>query len=91
MAHKKAAGTTKNGRDSNPKYLGIKITDGAFVNLGDIIVRQRGTKILAGQNVGLGRDHTLFALKSGIVRFSNKRKTHFDNTSVIKKIASVVV
>ena len=90
MAHKKAAGTTKNGRDSNPKYLGIKITDGAFANVGDIISRQRGTKVLPGTNVGIGKDHTLFALKSGIVKFANKRKVHFDNTTIIKKVASIV-
>ncbi len=90
MAHKKAAGTTKNGRDSGPKYLGIKLADGSFASLGSIIVRQRGTKIMPGQNVGVGRDHTLFALKNGLIKMQNKRKTHFDGTIVIKKIVSVV-
>jgi large subunit ribosomal protein L27 len=89
MAHKKAAGVTKNGRDSNPKYLGVKLQDGSFAKLGSIIVRQRGTKILPGQNVGLGKDHTLFALKEGIVKVSQKRKVHFDGTTVVKKVVSV--
>jgi large subunit ribosomal protein L27 len=89
MAHKKAAGVTKNGRDSNAKYLGVKLQDGSFAKLGSIIVRQRGTKILPGQNVGLGKDHTLFALKEGIVKVSQKRKVHFDGTTVVKKVVSV--
>ncbi len=90
MAHKKAGGVTKNGRDSNAKYLGVKLQDGSFAKLGSIIVRQRGTKILPGNNVGLGRDHTLFALKEGVIKIANKRKVHFDGTIMIKKIASVV-
>ncbi len=90
MAHKKAGGTTKNGRDSNPKYLGIKLSDGSSARIGSIIVRQRGTKVMPGTNVGLGRDHTLFALKDGTVKIANKRKVHFDGTTVIKKVASVV-
>jgi len=69
MAHKKAGGSTRNGRDSNPKYLGIKAYGGEFVSAGSIIVRQRGTKFHAGVNVGLGRDHTIFALVDGIVGF----------------------
>lgn len=89
MAHKKAAGVTKNGRDSNPKYLGVKLQDGSFAKLGAIIVRQRGTKILPGNNVGLGKDHTIFALKDGIVKMSQKRKVHFDGTTVVKKVVSV--
>ena len=59
MAHKKAGGSSKNGRDSNPKYLGVKVGDGQFVQGGFILVRQRGTRMLAGENVGIGRDHTL--------------------------------
>jgi large subunit ribosomal protein L27 len=90
MAHKKAAGTTKNGRDSNAKYLGVKIYDGGVAKLGSIIVRQRGTKILPGNNVGLGSDHTLFALKDGVVKMGTKRKVHFDGSIVTKKIAHVV-
>lgn len=89
MAHKKAAGTTKNGRDSNAKYLGIKIADGGFAAVGSIIVRQRGTRILAGQNVKVGRDRTLFATKEGKVKITNQRKVHFDGTVVTKKVASV--
>ncbi len=69
MAHKKAGGSTRNGRDSNPKYLGVKRYGGQLVNAGEIIVRQRGTPFHAGENVGCGRDHTLYARASGIVRF----------------------
>jgi len=90
MAHKKAAGTTKNGRDSNPKYLGVKLSDGSVCFTGSILVRQRGSKILPGSNVAMGKDHTLFALKNGKVKISSKRKVHFDGTTVIKKVASVV-
>ncbi len=90
MAHKKSAGTTKNGRDSNPKYLGIKVTPGAFAQAGAILVRQRGTDILPGKNVGLGKDHTLFALADGEVSLGYKRKPHFDNTVIKKKILHVL-
>ena len=72
MAHKKAGGSTRNGRDSNPKYLGVKRFGGESVLAGNIIVRQRGTKFHAGENVGVGRDHTLFALADGKVKFENK-------------------
>ena len=74
MAHKKAGGSSKNGRDSNPKYLGVKRYGGQFVEAGNIIVRQRGTKFHRGENVGMGKDHTLFALVDGIVRFVMKGK-----------------
>ncbi|MFO1505466.1 MAG: 50S ribosomal protein L27 [Lysobacterales bacterium] len=70
MAHKKAGGSTRNGRDSNPKYLGVKIYGGESVSAGNIIVRQRGTQFHPGAGVGLGRDHTLFALIDGKVAFS---------------------
>ena len=73
MAQKKAAGTTKNGRDSNPQYLGVKVNHGQSITTGQIIVRQRGTTVLAGRNVGMGKDHTLFALIDGIVEFKKKR------------------
>ena len=89
MAHKKSAGTTKNGRDSNPKYLGVKLTDGDKTQAGSVIIRQRGTDILPGKNVSMGKDHTLFALTSGVVKFSTKRKTHFDNKTIVKKVVSV--
>ena len=72
MAHKKAGGSTRNGRDSNPKYLGIKRYGGQIVNAGEIIVRQRGTKFHPGMHVGLGKDHTLYALKPGRVVFAVK-------------------
>jgi large subunit ribosomal protein L27 len=75
MAHKKGVGSTRNGRDSESKRLGAKRADGQFVLAGNILVRQRGTKIHAGTNVGRGSDDTLFALKSGQVRFERKGKT----------------
>ncbi|WP_256645316.1 50S ribosomal protein L27 [Thermomonas paludicola] len=79
MAHKKAGGSTRNGRDSNPKYLGVKIYGGQAIEAGNIIVRQRGTQFHPGTGVGLGRDHTLFALIDGKVEFTtkgpNKRRT----------------
>ncbi len=90
MAHKKSAGTTKNGRDSNPKYLGIKITEGDLAEAGSIIIRQRGTDVLAGKNVSMGKDHTLFALTSGTVKFGTRRKMSFDNRIQVKKVVSVV-
>jgi large subunit ribosomal protein L27 len=69
MAHKKGVGSSRNGRDSKPKMLGVKRFDGELVKSGNIIVRQRGTQFKAGENVGLGRDHTLFATVEGIVKF----------------------
>ena len=69
MAHKKAGGSTRNGRDSNPKFLGVKRFGGESVVAGNIIVRQRGTRFHAGENVGCGKDHTLFAKVDGTVRF----------------------
>jgi len=75
MAHKKAQGSSRNGRDSNPKFLGVKRYGGENVLAGNIIVRQRGTKFHPGDNVGIGRDHTLYALVDGEVRF-HKRGRH---------------
>ena len=79
MAHKKGVGSSRNGRDSNPKYLGVKMFGGQAIDAGNIIVRQRGTEFHRGANVGIGRDHTLFALKDGTVNFAvkgpNKRRT----------------
>jgi large subunit ribosomal protein L27 len=72
MAHKKAGGSTRNGRDSNPKYLGVKRYGGESVLAGNIIVRQRGTRFHPGDNVGVGRDHTLFALADGKVKFETR-------------------
>ncbi len=73
MAHKKGQGSTRNGRDSNPQYLGVKAFAGQRVSTGSIIVRQRGTPFKPGLNVGRGRDDTLFALADGIVEFSGRR------------------
>lgn len=89
MATKKAAGTAKNLRDSQPKFLGVKLTHGDIAKVGDIIVRQRGTVVMAGANVGVGRDHTLFAMKAGTVKFGDKRKSNFDGTKSVRKIVSV--
>jgi ribosomal protein L27 len=75
MAHKKGAGSTKNGRDSNAKRLGIKAIGNQFVTTGQIIVRQRGYSVHAGPNVGIGKDYTLYALKDGIVCFSNRQNS----------------
>jgi large subunit ribosomal protein L27 len=71
MAHKKGMGSSRNGRDSKPKMLGVKRYDGQLVTAGSIIVRQRGTKIKPGEHVGVGRDHTLFALIDGYVKFGH--------------------
>ena len=72
MAHKKGGGTSRNGRDSNSKRLGVKAFGGKFVTAGSIVIRQRGTKFHPGENVGIGKDHTIFALKKGIVLFKKK-------------------
>jgi large subunit ribosomal protein L27 len=74
MAHKKGVGSSKNGRTSNPQYLGVKKFGGEYVAAGNILVRQRGTRFLPGQNVGLGSDDTLFALVDGVVKFEYKDK-----------------
>ena len=76
MAHKKAGGSTKNGRDSNPKMLGVKKFGGQLVKSGQILVRQRGTQFHPGKNVGLGRDFTIFALIDGVVKFEYKDQKH---------------
>lgn len=89
MAHRKAGGSAKNLKDSNPKYLGTKLYAGQIAKAGSIIIRQRGTKIIPGLNVGVGKDHTLFALKSGTVSFSSKRKIKFDSTTTVKKVVNV--
>ena len=74
FAHKKGQGTSKNGRDSKSKRLGVKCADGQVVTAGSIIIRQRGTKVNAGKNVGVGKDYTLFALTDGKVKFENETK-----------------
>ena len=90
MAHRKAGGSAKNLTDSNPKYLGTKLYAGEIAKAGSIIIRQRGTKILPGNNVGMGKDHTLFALKPGTIKFGSKRKVNFNRTSSVKKVVHVI-
>ena len=91
MATKKAGGSAKNLTDSQPKYLGVKRGDGQLVKLGEIIVRQRGTKIEAGKNVKIAKDHTIFAMADGVVSFRNMRKVTFTGERVSKKAVDVVV
>jgi large subunit ribosomal protein L27 len=86
MAHKKAGGSSRNGRDSNPKFLGVKVFGGQAINAGGIIIRQRGSKVHPGSGVGIGRDDTLFALVSGKVQF---RSTKARNGKV-RKFVDVV-
>ncbi len=74
MAHKKGLGSSRNGRDSNPKMLGVKVFAGQTVNGGEIIVRQRGTRFRPGDGVGIGRDHSIFATRPGVVRFKTGRR-----------------
>ena len=90
MAHRKAGGSAKNLRDSQPKYLGVKRSDGQRVGAGEIIVRQRGTKIEAGKNVKVGKDHTLFAMQEGTVAFRSRNKTGFDGNTRTKKVVDVI-
>ena len=90
MAHKKAGGTAKNLNDSNAKYLGVKLYAGEKAQKGDIIIRQRGTQTLAGKNVGMGKDHTLFALENGLVQFRRVRRVKFDGHKVIKSAVDVI-
>lgn len=89
MAHRKAGGSAKNLRDSNPKYLGTKLYAGQKAKAGSVIVRQRGSKILPGKNVDMGKDHTLFALSEGTVSFREKRKIRFDGKKLRKKVVDV--
>ncbi len=86
MAHTKAGGTTKNSRDSAGRRLGVKATDGQFILAGSIIYRQRGTKIFPGNNVGIGRDHTLFALIDGIVKFEDRINRKFASVYPEKEV-----
>lgn len=90
MAHRKAGGSAKNLTDSQPKYLGTKIYDGEKAKAGFVLVRQRGTVIMPGKNVGMGKDHTLFALIPGTVKFREIRKTRYDGRIVRHKEVSVV-
>ncbi len=90
MATKKAGGKATSFRDSNAQYLGTKLYGGQKAIAGNIIVRQRGTKIIAGKNVGTGKDHTLFALKDGVVTFGTKRKVNFDGKTSRRTSVQVV-
>ncbi len=90
MSTTKSAGSTRLGRDSRSKRLGVKIYQGQKVQSGAIIIRQRGTKFIPGDNVGCGRDYTLFALQPGIVKFKTKRKKGFNGSQRIVKIVEVV-
>lgn len=90
MAHKKAGGSTQNGRDSHGQRLGVKRYAGEVVRAGNILVRQRGSKIRAGQNVGVGSDDTLFALADGVVKFTNRRIRRFTGAFKLAKFAHVV-
>ena len=90
MATKKAGGTAKNLRDSQPKYLGIKLSDGQKAQIGSILVRQRGTVIIAGKNVKMGADHTLYSAKEGLVKFTEKRKINYDGNTKKLKVANVL-
>ncbi|MDD4661710.1 MAG: 50S ribosomal protein L27 [Candidatus Pacebacteria bacterium] len=89
MSKTKASGTTKLGRDSQPQYLGVKLYDGEKAKTGNIIVRQRGTKFLMGDNVKLGKDHTIYAMKDGVVKFTTVRKKKFDGSQRVAKIVHV--
>ena len=89
MATKKSGGSSKNLRDSNPKYLGMKLHDGQIASVGNILVRQRGTRVIAGKNVKVGKDHTLYSVVSGKVTYKTVRKTRFDGRMLTKKMVSV--
>ena len=89
MTHTKAGGSTQNARDSQPKYLGVKLYAGESTRPGAIIIRQRGTNFIAGSGARMGKDHTIYAIRNGIVKFTQKRKTCFDGS--IKQINRVSV
>jgi large subunit ribosomal protein L27 len=90
MAHKKAGGSTSNGRDSQAKRLGVKVFGGQIVKAGGIIVRQRGTQFHPGTNVGMGKDHTIFALMNGKVQFVEKQLRKYDGRVYKDKLVNVV-
>lgn len=89
MAKTKATGATKLGRDPQPKYLGVKLFDGQKARAGMVIIRQRGTRFLAGKNVRRGSDDTLYAAQEGVVKFFTRRRKRFDGSSRIAKVVSV--
>lgn len=90
MAHTKAIGTTQLGRDSQPKYLGLKLHEGQVCKPGNIIVRQRGSKFHAGEGVRVGSDYTIYAVINGKVKFTTRRKTNYDGSRSVVKIVNVV-
>lgn len=90
MAHTKAVGTTKLGRDSRPKYLGVKLFGGQRVRVGGIIIRQRGAKFVAGEGVRQGKDYTIYAIRNGQIKFTTKRVKKYDGQQRLVKIVSVV-
>lgn len=90
MAHTKSGGSTKLGRDSQAQRLGVKLFDGQKAMVGNVLIRQRGSKFLAGKNVKIGKDDTLFALKSGVVKFSTVRKIGFNGKKRSAKKVSVI-
>ncbi|MBI5732424.1 50S ribosomal protein L27 [Candidatus Jorgensenbacteria bacterium] len=90
MAHTKAKGSTKLGRDSESKRLGVKLFDGERVGVGEVIIRQRGTKFYPGLNVSRGGDDTLYALKGGVVKFLKRTRTHFDGSKKRARIVTVI-
>ncbi len=90
MAHKKAAGSTQNGRDSQAKRLGVKVFGGQTVVAGNIIIRQRGNKYHAGKNAGVGKDHTIFALADGIVSFQEKKFVKFDGRVFKERLVNIL-
>jgi len=89
MATKKSGGSSKNLRDSNPKYLGVKLHDGQIASKGNILVRQRGTRVVPGKNVKVGKDHTLYSVTGGKVTFKTVRKVRFDGRTIARKMVSV--
>ena len=90
MSTKKQAGSAKSLRDSNAQYLGVKCHDGQTVTAGSIIIRQRGMEYLAGTSIGIGKDHTLFALTAGKISFSSKRKFSFTGKTVRRTVVNLV-
>lgn len=90
MAHKKAGGSTRLGRDSNPQYLGVKVGNGQTVRAGMVLIKQRGTKIHPGKNIKKGRDDTLYAGLAGIVKFTQKKRVRFDGSMKRAKFINVI-
>ncbi len=89
MAHKKAGGSSKNTSSQSPQYIGVKISGGQKAKTGDIILTQRGTKYLPGNNVGMGKNYSIFAMKEGVVEYKDKRKTRFNGQKIVRKQVSV--